>query len=300
MSCDLIMLIKMMEISVHCVFGESDAKHVQQVLVPSLLRSTEMQLNLRFLNYTPGGSSTIQVQDIKKNTCETLLTEPGEPKGFAANHNILFEKFPPSECFLVINPDCVSTENLIERLVARYKRDPGDIGLVEASQWPYKHPKEFDMTTGETPWASGACVLVNSAFYSVNKGMDEGFFLYAEDVDLSWACWLAGYKVVHEPLAKVVHFTNAPHENRNSWSLEYLYGLRNHVLLTEKYFGASAMRKALNQIKTRVGKDVFVWLKEALRQSTRALPSTHEVMNARKTPQIKIYGKGLYHRMSKS
>ena len=289
----------MLEINVHCVYGDSNANHIETVLVPSLVRSSHMKLNLRFLNYTPGSKREISVKENSSLSSRTLLTKNSVANGFAENHNILFEEYLPEDRFLLINPDCIATEKMIDVLVGRFEQDPKHIGLVEASQWPFQHPKEFDAITGETPWASGACVLINSKFYSENSGMDERFFLYAEDVDLSWASWLSGYKVIHEEKAKVIHFTNAPHEGENTWSSEYLYGLRNHVLLLEKYFGKAGKAKGLSQVKAEAYPDVYKWVERQVGEVTVSVTSKFTEDHVRNTPQVKVFGKGLYHKIRK-
>lgn len=290
----------MSEIFVHCVYGDSDADHIEKVLIPSLIESTSLKLNLRFLNYTPGSRRVLRFEENHLLTIETLLSESGSAKGFAENHNTLFNKFAPAGKFVIINPDCIAADNLLDVLIQRFEREPELFGLVEASQWPYEHPKEFDKKTGETPWASGACVLVNSKFYAENGGMEEGYFLYAEDVDLSWACWLSGYKVIHEELAKVIHFTNGPHESEDAWSLEYLYGLRNHVWLLEKYFGVRGRKKALSQVKAQAHHEVFAWVNQAVNGPSPISPSKFTRAELRRVSQIKVLGKGLYHKMGAS
>jgi N-acetylglucosaminyl-diphospho-decaprenol L-rhamnosyltransferase len=36
--------------------------------------------------------------------------------------------------------------------------------------------------------------------------MDEGYFLYSEDIDYCWRARRAGFRVIHEPRARAVHF----------------------------------------------------------------------------------------------
>jgi hypothetical protein len=288
------------EINVHCVFGDKDAKHVENVLIPSILSATKLKVNLRFLNFTPGSTRKIQFEDIERLSLETLLSDSDGIKGFGENHNILFREFKPKECFLIINPDCIATENMIDIMLTKFLTEPGSIGLVEAAQWPFNHPKEFDEKTGDTPWASGACVLVNSDFYLANEGMDNRFFLYVEDVDLSWASWLAGYRVVHLPNAKVIHFTDGPHRSQDSWNSEYLYGLCNHVLLMEKYFGPAGKTKALKHVRAQVSDQLFAWVEKRVASTNfKEIPDQLRA-KVRRTPQIKSFGKGLYHRLRKS
>ncbi len=54
-------------------------------------------------------------------------------------------------------------------------------------------------------WLSFACVLVRRAVIEQIGLMDDGFFMYFEDVDYSRAAAKAGWRIVHEPAAHVVH-----------------------------------------------------------------------------------------------
>ena len=285
------------EINVHCVFGEKDKTHIQTVLIPSLLSATSLRINLHFLNFTPGSGEVIEYETSSRVSISTTLCDSHSARGFAANHNFLFSKAKPQTCFLIINPDCIATPKMIDIMLAKFNENPTTTGIVEAAQWPYEHPKEFDRKTGHTPWASGACMLINSTFYAANNGMDERFFLYAEDVDLSWASWLTGYGVIYLPTAKVIHFTQGPHQEAGSWSNEYLYGLRNHVLLLEKYFGPTGRAKALRQVRSIVAKNVFRWVKNQTDPKDKRLASAFSPREIKRNPHIKVFGKGLYHRM---
>jgi len=288
------------EINVHCVFGDKDAKHVEDVLIPSILSATKLKVNLRFLNFTTGSTRKIQFEAGERLSLETLLSSSSDVKGFGENHNILFREFKPKACFLMINPDCIATENMIDLMLAKFLEAPSSIGLVEAAQWPFNHPKEFDEKTGDTPWASGACVLVNSDFYLANEGMDDRYFLYAEDVDLSWSSWLAGYRVVHLPGARVIHFTDGPHRSQDSWNSEYLYGLCNHVLLLEKFFGPSGKARGLKHVRAQVSDPLFDWVEKRVASTSFQEISDQLKTKVRRTPQIKSFGKGLYHRLRKA
>jgi GT2 family glycosyltransferase len=80
------------------------------------------------------------------------------------------------------------------------------VGAAEARQLPIEHPKDYDCATGETGWATGACMMVPTALAKALGGFDaESFFLYCDDVDLSWRIRLAGLKIVYQPSAGVFH-----------------------------------------------------------------------------------------------
>src|SRR5262249_41448759 len=90
------------------------------------------------------------------------------------------------------------------------------------------HPKYYDSTTGETSWCSGACCLIRRSALEKVGLYDSKFFMYCEDVDLSWRFWGAGYKCVYAPRALLIHH-KAPQDYRPG--LDYFYGVRNGILM---------------------------------------------------------------------
>jgi N-acetylglucosaminyl-diphospho-decaprenol L-rhamnosyltransferase len=54
-------------------------------------------------------------------------------------------------------------------------------------------------------WASGACLLVRRSVLEQLDGLDEGFFLYCEDLDLCRRISDAGFELWFEPRAVAVH-----------------------------------------------------------------------------------------------
>jgi N-acetylglucosaminyl-diphospho-decaprenol L-rhamnosyltransferase len=58
---------------------------------------------------------------------------------------------------------------------------------------------------GKPEWVSGACVLLRRSALVELDGLDEGFFMYSEDVDLCRRLWSAGWEIVYEPAAVVEH-----------------------------------------------------------------------------------------------
>ena len=60
-----------------------------------------------------------------------------------------------------------------------------------------------DSTTA-TGWLTGACLAVSADLWRASGGFDDDYFLYWEDVDLSWRCRAAGgHLVVRDDLAAV-------------------------------------------------------------------------------------------------
>ena len=124
-------------------------------------------------------------------------------RGSAGGNNDLFAE-AGSDLVAIINPDCYADPRLLAELCRGM--DDAVIGIVEGRQLPLEHPKEFDRQTGDTSWASGACMLVRREVIMCTGGFDEAnFFMYCDDVDFSWRTRLAGYRVVYQPTARVFH-----------------------------------------------------------------------------------------------
>jgi glycosyl transferase family 2 len=126
-----------------------------------------------------------------------------ENLGSAGGHNALLDRFD-SEFLFIMNPDAYASPTALAELMLAMAA-PG-VGIAEGRQVPLEHPKEFDRHSGDTSWASGACILVRAEVLESVSGFDAAsFFLYCDDVDLSWRTRLAGYRVVYCPSASIYH-----------------------------------------------------------------------------------------------
>lgn len=126
-----------------------------------------------------------------------------ENLGSSGGHNRLADGCS-SDLLLILNPDTYPSPTALTELVKRL--DEPRIGLVEARQIPLEHPREYDLYTGETSWASTCCVVVRRSLFEQLGGFDsEHFFLHCDDVDFSWRARKLDYQVVVEPHAAVFH-----------------------------------------------------------------------------------------------
>ena len=54
-------------------------------------------------------------------------------------------------------------------------------------------------------WVSGACFLARRRAWDQVGGFDPAFFMYMEDVDLCWRLGRAGWQILYQPAASVMH-----------------------------------------------------------------------------------------------
>lgn len=169
--------------------------------------------------------------------------------GSAEGHNRLAAG-SDSELILILNPDAQVAPDAVTEL-ARSLR--GDVGIAEARQVPFEHPKEYAKHTGNTSWASTACAMTPRSVFDAVDGFDSAtFFLYCDDVDYSWRVRLAGWRVVYQPAAAVYHDKRLLVSG--DWPAspaEIYYSAEAALLLAHKY----SRRDVVKRLESRYAKD---------------------------------------------
>ncbi len=141
-----------------------------------------------------------------------VLPRAGNP-GFAGGANrLLAHAFEAIDCDLLVlaNPDGAFHPRCLAALLDAHSRYPTD--LLEARQFPEEHPKHYDPLDGRTDWASGACMALPRALVRQVGGFDDRFFMYMEDIDLSWRTRAAGFAVRLVRDALFMHDVIRPHD----------------------------------------------------------------------------------------
>ncbi len=153
--------------------------------------------------------------------------------GFARGVNLLALQ-GGGEFLFLLNPDSELQNGCLERLLERSQSDPS-IAICEARQQPREHPKAYDTATGETTWCSGAASLIRRTAFEQAGGFDERlFFMYCEDVDLSWKLWQTGWKCLYVPEAVSRHYTQDVVPNKRR-TLENYFTFRNSLFLFYRF-----------------------------------------------------------------
>lgn len=78
-------------------------------------------------------------------------------------------------------------------------------------EWDHGSEREVD-------WVSGSAFMVDALAWETLGGFDESYFMYAEDVDLCWRAWRAGWGVVYAPAATVTHIQGIS-TRRHPWRM---------------------------------------------------------------------------------
>lgn len=151
--------------------------------------------------------------------------------GFGAGHNRLASS---ADCdwLWFLNPDCLIKS---DALVGLIKVATDDTGMVESLQIPFEHPKSSDPITGTTSWVSGCSLLVRNDMFHEVGGFDELFFMYCEDVDLSWRIRARGMNLRTAYGSKVYHRKSFAREGLIPTNSERTMGVASTLLLLEKY-----------------------------------------------------------------
>ncbi|NIM46572.1 MAG: hypothetical protein GTN40_00210 [Candidatus Aenigmarchaeota archaeon] len=289
-------------IQIFCSVSQKEIVQVKTWLIPSLMRQKGVgKIILYLINYSGEGRVYKGSKNIGKVSVKEI--DNSRPRGFGEAFNYLFNIVKPRDCFLIVNPDIYLHEICIGEMVQKMLRSR-DIGIVEARQLPFEHPKEFNKKTKETPWATGSCMLVNSEFFKEVGGFDKNFWMYCEDVDLSWQAWLKDYRVLHNPDAIAYHFTGLYFEyNDYQYYLEHFWSARNFIYLMYKYWRKRGEKKAIKIfLKTRFPeyfkKEVLESYKELKEKSTIPMLKERQKLNSLKD-KIKVLGFNRYHLINK-
>lgn len=281
-----------MVININCVYGLEHVDALKNCMIPSLLQHNNPSIRLNMLSYDPSVSGRFDNYINGKVT--TMEYEPDQSVGFGAAHNILAKQVETSS-FIIVNPDCYFFEGSIPNMMSSWTAAPNDVGIIEGRQWPFAHPKAYKPGTFDTHWASGAYCLFDTEKFQFIEGYDPNYFMYLEDVDISWRMWLNGFKVKHEPASVVAHFTGFNHYKKDRLSSEMYYSLRNHILISRKFFGYEVEAQEMRRLSSSINSGLFDRIRVDIEENCRAITQQYDSAQSSKHEMIIFKGMGVYH-----
>lgn len=287
------------ELPVFVVYGKANVPFVERSLIPALAaQQSAYKFHLHVLHYAnaegllSSGALTSSGGSLRGVTDWSGARE-NRRVGFGEAVNELFRLVAPANCFYLVNPDAMPMANCMDRLASAFVERGA--ALVEARQWPSEHPKEYDADSHETPWASAAFLLVSSEAFRRLGGFDPVYFLYNEDVDLSWRAWLGGMPVIYEPRARCAHFTGLFSYNRTRLYYENFFGIRNSLVIAYKFFGKAGERSVWKLIREAGLPGELLERIESSYQLVRGEIRSVDMEGSYNADRPKILGLNIYH-----
>lgn len=99
----------------------------------------------------------------------------------------------------------------------------------------FMKPLPHNLQVLEIDFASGCCMLCKADELKKVGGFDENFFLYFEDVDLSFRLRNLGHKIYWVPNATIYHKVSATTLTKLGSAIVHYYDVRNSLLLSQKH-----------------------------------------------------------------
>jgi N-acetylglucosaminyl-diphospho-decaprenol L-rhamnosyltransferase len=109
------------------------------------------------------------------------------------------------------------------------------LGRLIYGRWYPSQGPEIELGPQIVDYVEGACLLVNRKAFMEVGGLDEGYFMYAEEVD--WCCTMQrkGWQVWYQPEARVIHYAGGSSRFRKTYREADLY--RSRVRFFRKNHG---------------------------------------------------------------
>ncbi|HBI33689.1 MAG TPA: hypothetical protein DEA43_00340 [Candidatus Moranbacteria bacterium] len=236
----------------------------------NLIEAIDSSLNQTYENfnviYIDNASTDASLSIVKKNypNLETIAYEKN--LGYAGAYaKVLKETFKKNyDAAVLLNSDVIVDKNWLKELVASaYVSE--EIAIAQPKIFLAGENKDLANTFGnkinylgfgfcghykktdsdefnndqEIVSASGASLLVKKEAYEKIGGLDEKFFAYLEDQDLSWRAQMLGYKIMLSAKSKMWHKYVFAKNARNNWKFFTLE--RNRLYFLFKNYSAKTL-----------------------------------------------------------
>lgn len=241
-----------------------------QTCLDSIFKQSYQNLEVIFIdNNSPDVSGLAFVKEHYSKHKNLTIVDNGENSGYAkaGNQGIKMALKSGADYIAITNPDIIYSPSYFEKVIARMNKDPKiaaitgkvykyDFEKREATQIidtvglkAYKNRRIVDEGQGIRDLGqfdkerfifgvSGACPLYRREALLdaeiLGEYLDEDFFMYKEDVDLSWRFLLYGWKCLYYPKAIAYHGRGTGVYKRESVD-EVLAG-RKHLSRFQKYY----------------------------------------------------------------
>ena len=197
------------------------------------------------------------------------LIEPAENLGFGLGMNAAAERAIAAGAahLLLLNPDATIEPADVSALLAAAGDDPlvllaprvlrpdgsvwfdgSDLHLGDGRITATRNRERLGVHDAEQ-WLSGACLLVTAELWTRIGGFGDGYFLYWEDVELSYRARRAGGRVEVVEAATAVHAEGGTQGDGHATSGEaksttyYYFNIRNRLVFAARNLDAASVKR---------------------------------------------------------
>ena len=252
-------------------------------------------------------STDDSVSFISTNFPDLILIKLNKNKGFAEPNNIA-SKVATGDLLLFLNNDTIVTPSFISELVKSIQQNP-NIGICQSlllkPDESIDSSGDFIDTLGvvynsktqiseirEISSARGASMMIKKNIFDQLEGFDEKFYFSFEDVDLSWRCWIAGYKVLVIPKSIVYHLGGQTYQKVKN--IMAFHGFKNQLSMKITNFELKFVFSRLVKFFIIYGlRESKIWLDYKIKGSTTMTSTSYEDTMAKK-PSMKTILRSLF------
>ena len=211
------------------------------------------------------GSTDNSLEMLKVKYPDLIYIDNKENLGFAEGNNraLRYAIKQDYTYSLLINTDTLVDEDIVQKLSQHLDANPNAAAVQPAIYWMHNRSKiwngkgSFNKFTGNTPsstktpvntaishferaaWATGCCVMFRNAALQQSGLLNKLFFLYYEDVELSFRLREYGYEIHYLPGCKMYHeagvSATVKKQEGNLSPIIHYYISRNHFWILRKY-----------------------------------------------------------------
>lgn len=205
-----------------------------------------------------------------------LLVEPDTNLGFGLGMNAGAEAAlaAGADALLLLNPDATIAPDDVATLLAAARAETGadadgpgalvaprilrpdgsvwfdgsDLHLGDGRISATRKRAELGVTDAEL-WLSGACLALSAGLWRTIGGFGDGYFLYWEDVELSYRARRAGARVLVVPEATAVHAEGGTqgagheHSGQAKSATYYYFNIRNRLVFAARNLDAATVAR---------------------------------------------------------
>lgn len=241
----------------------------RNILLPclySVLRSDYPNFELIFVDNASTDGSAEEVEKLFRSDSRVKIVRNDRNLGYAEGNNIGI-KHARGEIIVFLNNDTKVDISWLKEIVKVFKEDRM-VGAAQPKVLNYYSPKKIDtlgglinfygfagggnlgindiarLDTREIFFAVGSAMVVKKKLLEEVGSFDPNFFMYCEDVDLSWRIRLRGYKILLIPRAIVYH--RISFTVKKTPSITTIWHLRkNRVTMLIKNYEIKNLMKAI-------------------------------------------------------